>query len=128
LLWALLQDEKGAATTVLRRRAIEPTALMDAIESQIAAGADAGAENDRPAGGLALTPEARRVLDLAGAEAERMPLRAPYVGTEHLLLGLLAEKENLPASYLVLRNAGLTLAGTRGAVLIYLREKGSLTD
>lgn len=55
----------------------------------------------------------RRVLVLAQDESRR--LGHPFIGTEHVLLGLLADDEGLAAQ--ALRESGVTLAGTRDAVL-----------
>jgi ATP-dependent Clp protease ATP-binding subunit ClpC len=60
-----------------------------------------------------LTPAARAVLPLAEAEAYR--LNHDYIGTEHLLLGLLREGEDVAAG--VLRDLGVDLAGAREAVV-----------
>ena len=53
-----------------------------------------------------LTPRARRVLDASAKEAERLGHR--YIGTEHLLLGLLAESDGIAAQ--VIRRLGVTEA------------------
>lgn len=56
---------------------------------------------------------ARRVVVLAQEEADRA--RHPHIGTEHLLLGLLAETDGVAA--VALRNAGLTLEPVRAAIV-----------
>ncbi|HVF10417.1 MAG TPA: Clp protease N-terminal domain-containing protein [Abditibacteriaceae bacterium] len=64
-----------------------------------------------------LTPTSKRVLELAAEEARRM--RHNYIGTEHLLLALLREKDDVAAG--VLHRLGLSLEDTRRQVMEYLR-------
>ena len=54
-------------------------------------------------GGLPFTPRAKNVLELALREAERM--RMGFIGTEHVLLGIVREKEGLAARILDLHGA-----------------------
>jgi ATP-dependent Clp protease ATP-binding subunit ClpC len=69
-----------------------------------------------------LNPRARRVLALAQEEAAG--LNHPFIGTEHLLLGLLREEQGVAAQ--TLNALGLTLTGARAAVReIYARAAGS---
>jgi ATP-dependent Clp protease ATP-binding subunit ClpA len=63
-----------------------------------------------------LTPGAKRALELAADEARRM--RHSYIGTEHLLLALLRERDGLAAE--ILLDVGLNLADMREQVLEYL--------
>jgi ATP-dependent Clp protease ATP-binding subunit ClpA len=62
------------------------------------------------------TDPARHVIVLAQEEARREPLRHNYIGTEHLLLGLLGEPRGLGAK--VLNGFGMTLEGTRDDVRV----------
>jgi len=69
---------------------------------------------------LPLTRAAKRVLELAMTEARE--LKHTYVGTEHLLLGLLREEQGMFAAK-TLRSAGITLAATRAAIVDFLAEE-----
>jgi ATP-dependent Clp protease ATP-binding subunit ClpC len=69
---------------------------------------------------LPYTARAKKVLELAMTEARE--LHHNYVGTEHLLLGLLREEKGVAAQ--VLSRAGLTLDATRLEVLRHLRSSG----
>jgi ATP-dependent Clp protease ATP-binding subunit ClpA len=74
-----------------------------------------------------LTPKAKRVLELAADEARRM--RHNYIGTEHLLLALFREKDEIAAG--VLRKLGLNLEKVRMQLIEYLgptREERSRSD
>jgi ATP-dependent Clp protease ATP-binding subunit ClpC len=64
-------------------------------------------------GRIALTPRAKKVLELAVDEARR--LRHRVIGTEHLLLGLVAEGQGIGAG--VLERSGARLAAVRSRVL-----------
>ncbi len=75
-------------------------------------------------GEVGLTPRAKRVMELAVDEARRM--NHPYVGTEHLLLGLVREGEGIAAG--VLESIGLTLEQVRTATLQMLSAVGNQKD
>ena len=70
-----------------------------------------------------LTPKAKRVLELGADEARRM--RHNYIGTEHLLLAFLREKDGMACS--VLRELGLNLENTRAQVMVHLGEMSAPT-
>ncbi|HEY0756178.1 MAG TPA: Clp protease N-terminal domain-containing protein [Ktedonobacteraceae bacterium] len=77
-----------------------------------------------PFGERPLTARAKKVIELAVDEALRLKHR--YIGTEHLLLGLLLEREGAPASMLI-EKCGLTLEATRELVLQILQETSTTT-
>jgi excisionase family DNA binding protein len=117
LLLGLLREGDGVAARLLRDQGIELASVRAAVESVIGRG-----ENE--AGGeVNLTPRAKKVLALAVHEADA--LHHSYIGTEHLLLGLLAEGEGVAAR--VLQNFGVALSSTRDSVRELLQEidKGS---
>ena len=64
-------------------------------------------------GNIPYTPRVKKVLALAGKEAKA--LNHPYVGTEHILLGLLREGEGVAAR--VLKSLEVDPAGTRNEIL-----------
>ena len=124
LLLGLLREDEGAGAHVLRKMGVE----MEAVRARIVAHStedEAAAEfkrdwlgRERPASlpEPKLTSKAKRVLELAADEARR--LRHNYIGTEHLLLALLREKDGLAAR--ILGELGLELGKARLEVLSYL--------
>jgi len=110
LLLGLVRENEGVAAQVLQKMGVNLAKVRAEIESEIE-------PTNEPTGPEPkLTPKAKRVLELAADEARRM--RHNYIGTEHLLLALLREKEGLAAK--VLRKLGLDLEKARTRVLDYL--------
>ncbi len=70
--------------------------------------------------GMGLTPRAKKAMELAVREAKR--LRHHYIGTEHLLLGLICEGEGIAAKALAL--FGVTLVAARAQVVLLLNGIG----
>lgn len=98
LLLGLLREEEGLAAKVLRELGVDHNRVRRMIEDIVGRGqAPANAR-------LTLTPRTRRVIELAVDEARR--LGHHYIGTEHLLLGLVREDEGVAIS--VLRTLNLT--------------------
>ena len=79
----LLREGKGVAATVLRSAGLE----SEAIRASIARLVGVGAPGSPPSQGL--TPRCKKIIELALNEAARLGHR--YVGTEHLLMGILRE-------------------------------------
>jgi prophage maintenance system killer protein len=92
LLLGLLGIDDGVAANVLTRLGVSAPAVRSEIEQIIGCG------TAPPAGQPPFTPRSKKVLDLAHREAKR--LGHNYVGTEHLLLGLVREGEGLAAQIL----------------------------
>jgi ATP-dependent Clp protease ATP-binding subunit ClpA len=107
LLLGLVREGSGVAANVLKNLKIDLRKIRLEIEKIIIYGPDA-----YPMGVLPKTPRAQSVIKDAIEEARN--LQHPYVGTEHLLLGLLREQEGLAAQ--ILMNLGLTLEGVREEV------------
>ena len=107
LLLGLVRKRDGVAGKVLRRMGVRLPAVRSAVESVIGRGAAAAA------GELRMTPRAKKVLELAVKEAGR--LRHNYVGTEHLLLGIVREGEGVAAG--ILGRLGITHEKVRAEVL-----------
>lgn len=107
ILLALLHDCDSTAAGVLRSLGVVPEAVRQQVEEIIGVGTPAlivfGLAEPSP-----LTPRARKVLELARHEAARLGDRA--VGTEHVLLGLIAEGEGVAAQVLVRLGADLRRA------------------
>src|SRR5450756_2649397 len=103
LLLGLVREGEGVAARVLENMNVELPKVRTAVEFIIGRG-------DRPVvGEVGLTPRAKRVIELAIDEARH--LGHNYIGTEHLLLGLLHEGEGVAAS--VLESFGVTLEQAR---------------
>jgi ATP-dependent Clp protease ATP-binding subunit ClpC len=105
LLLGLIRDGEGVGVAVLQNLGADRDKLRDAVTEVVQRGDAWRARVDA----LPYTSRSRKVLDLARQEAAR--LGHSYVGTEHLLLGLLAEGRGLGGQ--VLQAAGLTLDAAR---------------
>jgi ATP-dependent Clp protease ATP-binding subunit ClpC len=110
LLLGLVSENEGVAAKVLQKMGVSLQKVRQEIAAEAEPGTETGATEPK------LTPKAKRVLELAADEARKM--RHNYIGTEHLLLALLREKEGLAAK--VLRKLGLNLEKVRGQVMEYL--------
>ena len=112
LLLGLIREGEGVAAQVLSNLGIEVDQVRRAVEAIIGRG-------ERVVlGELRLTPRSKKVIELALDEARRLNHR--FIGTEHLLLGLIREGEGIAAG--VLENLGLQLEQVRTETLRVLRE------
>ena len=99
ILLGLVRETEGVAARVLSSLGVDLNKVRSAVEFIIGRG-------DKPAQGeIGLTPRAKKVVELAVDEARRM--NHTYIGTEHLLIGLLREGEGVAAG--VLESLGVTL-------------------
>ncbi len=114
LLLGLLGIDDGVAATVLTRLGVSAPEARSEIQQIIGRG------SAPPTGQPPFTPRSKKVLDLAHGEAKR--LGHNYVGTEHLLLGLVREGEGLAAQ--ILGRLGADRAGIVEALLHVLRGAG----
>jgi ATP-dependent Clp protease ATP-binding subunit ClpC len=115
LLLGLVREGDGVAARVLENMNVELPKVRTAVEFIIGRG-------DRPVvGEVGLTPRAKRVLELAIDEARR--LGHNYIGTEHLLLGLVREGEGIAAG--VLESLGVSLDKVRHEVIRVLSQSTS---
>ena len=117
LLLALVRDRGGVAQRVLLSFQADLEGIRRAVESKIKQGESAIAKGQD----LPYTSPAKRVLELAMSEARELNHR--YVGTEHLLLGLLREEKGIAAQ--VLTAAGVTLERARAETLRILGDRAS---
>ncbi|MCX6348816.1 MAG: hypothetical protein NTV79_04855, partial [Candidatus Aureabacteria bacterium] len=108
LLLGLVRLGQGVAVDVLREMGVDFEALRLEVERAVGTGPETKIVGEVP-----LTPKARRAIELAVQEAKK--LQHSYIGTEHILLGLLQEGEGVAAQ--VLKNLGAGLEETRGRVL-----------
>jgi ATP-dependent Clp protease ATP-binding subunit ClpC len=106
ILLGLVREEEGAAAKVLTNLGVGLAKVRTSVEFVIGHG------EKMSSGETGLTPRARRVIELAIDEARR--LGHGYIGTEHLLLGLLREGEGVAAG--VLDSFGITLERARTEV------------
>lgn len=107
VLLALIGEQVSVARAVLKNLDIDVSWIRQAIEKLVQEGPDAA-----PAASHPQTPRAKKVIEYAIEESRRM--QHDYVGSEHLLLGLLREEEGVAAQ--VLMNEGLTLDEARNEV------------
>ncbi|MEX2159444.1 MAG: ATP-dependent Clp protease ATP-binding subunit [Dehalococcoidia bacterium] len=103
LLLGLVREGDGVAAKVLSNLGVELSKVRSAVEFIIGRGDRASV------GEIGLTPRAKKVIELAVDEARR--LSHHYIGTEHLLLGLVREGEGIAAS--VLESLGVNLERVR---------------
>jgi ATP-dependent Clp protease ATP-binding subunit ClpA len=111
ILLGLVQEGSGVAANVLKNLDVGLLQIRREIDKVVQPGPFVLAQKKLPH-----TPRARLALDYARQEARE--LGHNYVGTEHLLLGLLREQEGLAAQ--VLMNLGLDLKRVRAEVLVML--------
>ncbi|MFC1935623.1 ATP-dependent Clp protease ATP-binding subunit [Chloroflexota bacterium] len=104
ILLGLVREADGVAARVLSNLSVELSKVRSAVEFIIGRG-------ERPSPGeVGLTPRAKKVIELAVDEARR--LNHHYIGTEHLLIGLMREGEGVAAG--VLESLGVSLDKVRG--------------
>ncbi|MFC1706144.1 ATP-dependent Clp protease ATP-binding subunit [Planctomycetota bacterium] len=108
ILLGLIQEGSGVAANVLRNLDIDLDKIRREVEKIVQSG-----PSMVTMGQLPFTPRAKKVLELAVEEASN--LGHNYIGTEHLLLGLIRENEGVAAQ--VLLNLGLKLDDVREEVL-----------
>jgi len=111
LLLGLVALGQGVAVNVLQKLGIDLEALRAAVEKQVGTGAE-----EQPVTGIAFTPRVKKVLQLAAKEAAA--LHHSYVGTEHILLGLLREGDGVAAR--VLTSLDVNIERTRQEILAEL--------
>ncbi|MBC8102450.1 MAG: ATP-dependent Clp protease ATP-binding subunit [Cytophagales bacterium] len=107
LLLGLVRENDSVAARILDRIGVSLGRIRSEIERQVARG------DGRLGQDMQLTPRAKRVIDLAYDEARQ--LNNNYIGTEHLLLGLIREGEGLAGR--VLNKLGVDLERTRREVM-----------
>src|ERR671921_646425 len=108
VLLGLIKEGSGVAANVLKNLDIDLRKIRMEVEKIVQAGPDMVTM-----GKLPQTPRAKKVIEYSIEEARN--LNHSYVGTEHLLLGLLREQEGVAAQ--VLMNLGLKLDDVREEVL-----------
>ncbi|MFQ5613001.1 MAG: ATP-dependent Clp protease ATP-binding subunit [Anaerolineae bacterium] len=117
LLLGLVREENGVAVRVLRDLGVNPRQVRERVERTVGRGQRA------MYGKLSLTPRTKRVIELAVDEARR--LGHHYIGTEHLLLGLVREGEGVAVD--VLKGLGVSLDKVRSQTARVMMESSSQT-
>ena len=107
ILLGLIQEGEGVAAKALESMGISLEAVRDQVEEIIGRGSSA------PTGHIPFTPRAKKVLELSLREA--LQLGHNYIGTEHILLGLIREGEGVAAQ--VLTKLGADLDRVRNQVV-----------
>lgn len=115
LLLGLVREGEGVAAKVLSNLGIDLSKIRSAVDFIIGRG------ERQVLGEIGLTPRAKKVIELAVDEARR--LGHHYVGTEHLLLGLIREGEGIASG--VLESLGVNLEKVRSEVIKVLTQTGN---
>ena len=115
ILLGLVRETDGVAARVLNSLNVELPKVRSAVEFIIGRG-------ERPSpGDMGLTPRAKKVIELAVDEARR--LSHHYIGTEHILIGIMREGEGVAAG--VLESLGVTLDKSRAETTRILNQSVS---
>ncbi len=115
LLLGLVREGEGIAAKVLYDMGVDLTKVRSAVEFIIGRGERVNV------GEISLTPRAKKVIELGFEEARR--LGHNYIGTEHLLLGLVREGEGIAAG--VLESLGVSLEKVRQRVIQAVSQQPS---
>ncbi|MFO1477462.1 MAG: ATP-dependent Clp protease ATP-binding subunit [Verrucomicrobiota bacterium] len=108
LLLGLIKLGQGVAVNVLQKMGLDLETVRMEVEKQVGTGPD-----QKMIGNIPYTPRVKKVLALAAREAKA--LNHTYVGTEHILLGLLREGDGVAAR--VLKNLDVDIEQTRQEIL-----------
>lgn len=119
LLLGLIKLGQGVAVNVLERMGLELETVRMEVEKEVGSGPP-----QKTAGNIPYTPRVKKVLALANKEAKA--LNHSYVGTEHLLLGLLREGEGVAAR--VLKRLDVDIQRTRNEILAEIDPNFSPED
>ena len=107
LLLGLIHEGEGVAAKALESLGVSLEAVRDQVEEIIGQG------QQTPTGHIPFTPRAKKVLEYSMREA--LQINHPYIGTEHILLGLIREGEGVAAQVLI--KLGADLNRVRSTVL-----------
>ena len=118
LLLGLIREKEGVAAQVLNNLGVELDQVRHAVETIIGQG------DHIVQGEIGMTPRAKKVIQLAVEEARRF--NHHYIGTEHILLGLIREGEGIADK--VLESSGIQLERVREETLQILRQRGQIQE
>jgi ATP-dependent Clp protease ATP-binding subunit ClpC len=116
LLLGLIREGKGLTARLFAKSHLSMDQIRKDVEGRSPYREKVAASLEIP-----LSPESKRVLGHAAEEAERM--LHSYIGTEHILLGLMREERGVAAA--ILGEKGMRLAGVREDILALLNEKAT---
>jgi len=119
ILLGLIKLGQGVAVSVLERMGLDLESVRMEVEKQVGTGPD-----QKISGNIPYTPRVKKVLALANKEAKA--LNHSYVGTEHILLGLLREGEGVAAR--VLQTLDVDIQRTRNEILAEIDPNFSPED
>src|SRR6202050_1355644 len=119
LLLGLIKLGQGVAVNVLQKLGLDLDTVRMEVEKQVGTGPDQKMNGNTP-----YTPRVKKVLALASKEAKN--LNHTYVGTEHILLGLLREGDGVAAR--VLKNLDVDIKQTRQEILKELDPQFAQAD
>ncbi|MDD5198555.1 MAG: ATP-dependent Clp protease ATP-binding subunit [Terrimicrobiaceae bacterium] len=119
LLLGLIKLGQGVAVNVLQKMGLDLETVRMEVEKQVGSGPET-----KMVGNIPYTPRVKKVLALASKEAKA--LQHSYVGTEHILLGLLREGEGVAAR--VLKSLEVDIERTRNEILKELDPNFSAQD
>jgi hypothetical protein len=112
ILLGLISEGSGVGAKALEALGVELVRVRGAVEGIVGKGT-----GDVPAGHIPFTPRAKKVMELSLREA--LQLGHNYIGTEHLLLGVLREQEGVGAQVLI--RSGLEISAVRMKVIQLLQ-------
>lgn len=108
ILLGIIKLGQGVAVNVLQKMGLDLKTIRIQVEKQLGSGPET-----QMVRGIPYTPSTKKILKLADEEAKA--LKHAYVGSEHILLGLLIEGEGVAAS--VLKNLEVDIERTRNEIL-----------
>lgn len=117
ILLGILSEESGTAAKVLTNLGVPLNKVQAAVEFAVGRG------GRQSSGEISLAPRAKRGIEFAVDEARR--LNSNYIGSEHLLLGLLSGREGVAGS--VLESFGITLERARDEVKRVMKQEAMHT-
>ncbi len=111
LLLGLLRLKQGVAVNVLEKLGVNIEAVTAEVENHMETNPDS--QKAKPGSELPYTPRVRKILSLAGKEAKS--LNHSYIGTEHILLGILKDSDSIATQ--ILKNLDIDIEEVREEVL-----------
>jgi len=115
ILIGLIKEEEGVASQVLRQLGVNIDKVVEEVERLVGKG------EYQQVGEIAFTPRAKKILELASQEASQ--LKNNYIGTEHILLGLI--KEGSGVAVRILAGLGINLDNVYSEIMKILMESGT---
>ncbi len=119
ILLGLLKQGQGIAIEMLQEMNVDIKDLIHTLNSNLKKG-----EFSSEDGNIPYTPRVRKMLSMAAQQAEK--LNHSYIGTEHLLLGLVCDSEGIAGK--ILRHFEVTLERARQVLIDNLNRKGDVVE